>query len=284
MMSHFHDQFVRDLAEDGALRRLLARRFGTTGLDTANQLAIVVESLPPCRHDHFVEATRSVCQSERHELVERWASVRYYTVPMDFDICVHEIPLGAGALMVEADACPTKRSRASDFMGAPEPLRSAIEVMDIGFPEAFTEAGVRCLMEAVLRTREDVPEARAKFSSVVGDSFADGLAREINAVLRDHFRREQLLRSGSGALSDAFKTGSSDAGWSVALDLAVGSLSPVVGGIRAAAVAHREGAKLRRQAPWKVACEYLRHAHGKGILAMLNGREGDRDNTQDDLA
>lgn len=282
MMKRFREQFLGDLAENGAFRRLLQKHFGTVGPGIADDLATRVESLPPLRHDAFLVEAHSACPEFARTLVTRWASVRYYTTPMDFDVCVREVPTEASSLLLEAEAYSLVKGKARDALAdLPEPIRSAVEVMDIGFPIVFTEGDARCLVDAVLKTRERVPEARQKFSSVVCDAFGDDLRQELNAVLRDNYQREQLLRTGSPALSDAFKAGIADVSVDRILDaadsalgkvveVATVQLSPVVGGIRAVAAPWFEDRRLRAAAPWKTTCEYLRHTHKGSILSQLH--------------
>jgi hypothetical protein len=272
MTARYHGQFLKDLAEDGALRRLLGKRFGKSGPPLADGLASVLHGSLPSRHDELLSLARSASEPWSHQLIESWGSVRYFTTPMDFDLATREVPVEASALMLEAEALALRKSRPADHLEAvPEPMRSAVNVMELFFPVVFTEADAKCLIEAVLRTRAAVPEARIKFADVTSRTIAAGLREELNGTLRDEFSRERLLLQGSPALSDGFKAFTVESAASKIVDLVTMQLSPVIGGLRAAATPWLEDHRLRTNAPWKTTCEYLRHAHESSVRKAFLG-------------
>jgi hypothetical protein len=200
-------------------------------------------------------------------MIEKWAAVRYYTVPMDFDICIRDIPHPAAELMVRSESLrPTYLQDPGIEGAAPEPMNSAIEVMSLEFPELYTEGDAKALVQAVLRTREDVPEARRKFAAVVHVAFEDELVSEINGTLKRHLVSERLVRTGSPSLSDGYKYAAKEGVLSMALEFAAGPLAPFIGGMRAAASHGSDHGQMRVEAPWKISCEYLRYAHDQSRL------------------
>ncbi len=272
MTTRYHAQFLQDLNDDGPFRRLLEKRFGPSGSPLADRLAVALHGCRPRKHDELLSLARANSEEWAHQLIESWGSVRYFTIPMDFDLATREVPAEASALLLEAEALALKRSRPADHLEAvPEPMRSAVNVMELLFPVVFTEADAKCLIEAVLRTREAVPEAREKFADVTSRTIAAGLREELNGTLRVEFSRERLLLQGSPALSDGFKAFAVESSASKIIDLVTMQLSPVVGGLRAAAAPWLEDHRLRKNAPWKTTCEYLRYAHESSIQEAFLG-------------
>lgn len=269
MMSQFRLQMLKDLKRGGALSILLNAELDS-GEAVTDALSQRVSELEPMRHDAFLSALKAQAPLEAHDLLGEWAAVRYYTIPMDFDICIRDLPHQAVKLMIRAEALqPTFIEDPDDHGSVPEPMRSAMEVLSLEFPEVYGEADARALVEAVLRTREDVPEARSKFAAVVHVAFEDELVAEINGRLRENLLRERLLRTNSPTLSAGFKHAVKESGWASLIDLAAGPLAPVIGGLRAAALEQSEHARMKIEAPWKVSCEYLHHAHNKSRLRTM---------------
>jgi len=269
MMARFRSQILRDLGSSGPLRALLQAEHEDGDL-TADSLARRMSDFAPARHDAFLEAARGAVPDATHDLIERWAAVRYYTVPMDFDICVRDIPHPAAELMIRSEAlAPTYLEDPGIHGAAPEPMNTAIEIMSLDFPEVYGEGDAKALVQAVLRTREDVPEARRKFAAVVHVAFEDDLVSEINSTLRRHLVSERLLRTNSPSLSEGFKHAIKESAWSIALELATGPLGPFVGGYRAAALEANAHGRMAIDAPWKISCEYLRNAHERSRLGSL---------------
>jgi hypothetical protein len=262
MMVAFREAMLRDLRIGGPLYRLICVSFPEHGVATAGRLLDKINSMPPMRHDPFVSGLRSAVSSEYHDLLARWAAVRYYTTPMNFDVCIRDLPHEAVQLIVSAEAeIPTHIQDPDATSAVPQPMRSAIDVIDLSFPLVMTEGDAKSLGTAVLKTRAEVPEAQGKFASIVSSAFESQLVAELNGRLRDNLNREHLLSKGSPSLSDAFKRTVEEGGWGLLLELAAGPLGHLVGGIRAALEERHEHAEMRERAPWKVACEYLHHSH-----------------------
>src|SRR5262249_30486818 len=133
---------------------------------------------------------------EFRELFDKWAAIRYYTTPMEFDeIRVRDLPHSADRLLARAPSFSLLHFEDPHAIGAlPDPVAASAQRMDISMPNPDDDNYGRLLVQAVLHTRSEVPEARQKLSAVIETAHAAELAGALNQGLRDSLRKERIFK------------------------------------------------------------------------------------------
>jgi hypothetical protein len=174
------------------------------------------------------------------------------------EILLRDIPYSAAELLRRAGAVKGLVVEDPDAAGSlPDPMADPEALMTLTVPRIATPDDARILVEAIYRTREDVPEARTKFENILRDSKETWVGAVLNRTLRESLLKERLIRARSVA-SDDFVESAKDTGLGLMIDAILGTLGPVgsvLAGMLKRGIDRRATAKA---APWKVSTELLR--------------------------
>ncbi len=266
--SLYHQRLLEDILPDGPLRALISggrRGKNATKLDEAVKLFDGKEG----SRSEFVDTVGAlVC--EHRALIERWAALRYYLTPMELDpVRIRDLPHSAAVLAKKAGVMTVPALEDPDSAGdLPEPMNTAVGVLNVHMPILISPSDARCLVTAVLSTRESVPEAREKFSSVVESARELEVKHELNAALRKALLSERLLPKRAG-LSDQFLGSAKNAAVGVLVELILGKVPGAIAMIGGGTLKGTLDDRAQRgRAPWKVSYEVLANGirNGRGAL------------------
>lgn len=255
--TRFHTRLLEDLEPTGALRQLIPA-------EHQPKLALIAGRFrdQPGSREIFTNLAAEVLPDSRG-LFERWAAIRYYTTPMEFDaVRVRDIPHTAARLLAQAHALTLLHFEDPDVgRDLPDPMSEAAQRMALAVPKFYNDRDARLLVQAVLATREEVPEARQKLAKIIESAQAEKLADALNQVLLDSLRRERIFADLSPRMKDQLKRGAKESALSTLVGIVLGALmgpfAAAVDFVRGALGPMREARTRKATAPWKMSYEHL---------------------------
>lgn len=252
----FHSQILEDLEPTGALGRML-------GEESFEALASISARFSDTYgRDTFVEIATEV-MPELGETWEKWAGVRYYTTPMLFDKTrVRDLPQTAMRLLEETGSVEETFIVDPTLKGIPNPMGRIAETTEVFIPTptVFLERDLRMLAEAIMLTRQAVPQACGKFSDIVSAVQAREVSETLNDALKSALNKEIILSNISFSLREQILYGAEKAGSNALIGVALGSLGPMAplakAGVDVLQVL-KEFEEEKARAPFKVSVEYF---------------------------
>ena len=263
LQARYHAVLAADLDVGGGLRHQLVGRQPKPDLLAAIARARKRFATVEGSRRTFVETVARTLQeaglASQRRLLERWAAMRYYTVPFLMNtVRTRELPRSAFQLLHELGGPRPPRALRADA----QPAHSAENLARVLLPGNLELSRAGPLAVAALQARADIPHARRAFAEVVAAADRVEMTEEVSEVLRQTFAAQlhTLHRArGRGRRND------------LVADLLGGTLSgiglplpPEVGaGLGGAATVIELGRHAlspgheSRIAPWPVACEHL---------------------------
>lgn len=266
LSERYRCRLIEDLGDGGALDSLAPGR--RRELDSIAQAMNTIEA----SREGFRSLTTKLPTEVRREF-DRWAAVRYYTTPMEDDpVRVRDIPHSAARLLKRASQLVSLHvedpTLAHDL---PDPMTEAAQRLRLAIPRFAQPDDLRVLVEAVLHTRADVPEAQEKLAGIIERSRADGIVGSLNEALRKNLMTERLFRSLSKRARDHVKEEAKSTGVDLAVESALGPIGAALNFARSVQARVEEEAERRRSAPWRMSYEHLAQHLQAGALDRLGG-------------
>jgi len=191
LSSTYRATLLADLGPEGAFRRIVTggiRGNLKKGLDAALKIYTKSGAVTP---EGFIAAVEQGC-GPATSFARRWAMAHYYLTPTKFDdINIRQVPKEAADLLIKGRAIDRSLRPTESLAPAEHLVQELFVGVQIDQVSRYAEA----YCEAALRVREDVPEARALFRSIVskakmrevGDEVSLAMTKELNRQLRRRF-------------------------------------------------------------------------------------------------
>jgi hypothetical protein len=190
----------QDLAPEGAFRRVVPGSIKGKlkhELDAAHEEYVASDDVTP---DGFFKAVKKYCLPAA-SAARQWAMAHYYLTPTMFDdLNIRQIPRSASDLLIQGGVLD-EAIRKTDMLAPAEYLRneltSTIQVLDV-------EHNSNAYCEAILRVRQEIPEARKLFRSLwdrvdakeASEAIAELMRRELQRQLRTPFSSKHMFSLG----------------------------------------------------------------------------------------
>lgn len=254
----FHKRLLEDLEPGGALRKLIPGGIRGQASSKVDIIRSRFEMADGTR-ENFIRAA-SILLPEHKRLFQRWAALRYYLTPMELEpVRIRDLPHSAALLAKKAGVMSVTTIEDPEEGGhIPEPMANAISMMKIDMPVVIRELDARCLTNAVLRTRDALPEAQDKFGNIIEQFKLFDMRGEINDALRSQLLRERLIQVVPEKFSNHFLKAVKSTSFGVIVGLMFGRLLSVFFNaskkIGQNIILDRKRKKI---APWRITYETL---------------------------
>lgn len=255
----FHQRLMTDLQPNGALSTLVAP-------DKYPCLTKISEAFRdhPGSREGFVKVATDLAP-ELRATWSTWAAIRYYTTPMEFDaVRVRDLPHSAARTLARANSLSLLHFEdPTAGHGLPEPMAQVAQRMALSLPNVDAAKDARLLVEAVLATRQEVPEAREKLTSLISGAQAEGIAGALNQALLESLLKERVLKDLSPRVRDQVLKGAKQAGPMTLVGLVLGALlgpaAAAIDFVRGVIAPVSEANAQKAAAPWRMSYEHLAH-------------------------
>ena len=178
--------------------------------------------------ENFIRVA-STLLPEHKRLFQQWAALRYYLTPMELEpVRIRDLPHSAALLAKKAGVMSVTTIEDPEEGGKiPEPMANAISMMKIDMPVVIREIDARCLTNAVLKTRDVLPEAQDKFGNIIEQFKLFDMRGDINNALRSQLLRERLIQVVPEKFSNHFIKAVKSTSFGVIVGLMFGTLLSV---------------------------------------------------------